>query len=124
VEALDGKQNTWTISNERAEPCLLGVEIVCGFRKGRSGPLSQPSVQINGRTVRFPVQLHSGQALTCEGPGGVRFWPGGMQPGQKIDVSTDVLMLHPGKNQITFSAEGAKAYSGDVNLLLYRLEPL
>jgi hypothetical protein len=68
--------------------------------------------------------LKSGQALTSEGPGGVKFWPGGMQAGQPVDVSTEALMLQPGENRITFSAEEGGAYPGDANLLLYRLGPL
>jgi hypothetical protein len=90
----------------------------------RATPLSQPAVQVNGRTVRFPVVLKSGQALTSEGPGRVKFWPGGMQPGQPVDVSTEALMLHPGENRITFSAEAGGGYPGDASLLLYRLGPL
>ena len=60
-------------------------------------PLSQPAVEVNGRTVRFPVVLKSGQALTSEGPGGVKFWPGGMQAGQPVEISTETLMLQPGE---------------------------
>ena len=87
-------------------------------------PLSHPAVQVNGRTVRFPVELKSGQALTSEGPGGVRLWPGGMQPGQTVGVSTEVLMLQPGENRIIFSADAAGGYPGDASLLMYRLGPL
>jgi len=86
--------------------------------------LVQPAVELNGRTVRFPVRLQSGQALTSEGPGGVRFWPGGMKPGQTVDVPSGVLMLQPGENRLTFSADQADGYPGDVNVLLYRLAPL
>jgi hypothetical protein len=52
------------------------------------------------------------------------FWPGGMKPGQSIDVQSATLMLQPGENRITFSADQAKGYPGDVNVLLYRLAPL
>jgi hypothetical protein len=86
--------------------------------------LTQPVVQVNGRSVPFPVQLHSGQALTSEGPGGVRFWPAGMQPGVPVAVATTVLTLQPGENRITFSADTVHGYPGDVNVLFYRLWPL
>lgn len=33
IDVLDGRQNTWTITNDRAEPCLLGVEIVRSLRE-------------------------------------------------------------------------------------------
>jgi hypothetical protein len=86
--------------------------------------LSHPAVQVNGQVVRFPVRLGAGQALTNEAPGGTRFWPGGMKPGHPIGLSTDVLMLQHGENRVTFSAETAEGYPGDVNLLFYRLGPL
>jgi len=86
--------------------------------------LVRPAVTLNGHRVAFPVRLQCGQALTSEGPGGVRFWPGGMQPGQPLDVDTTTLMLAPGDNQITFTADAAEGFPGDVNVLLYRLGPL
>jgi hypothetical protein len=87
-------------------------------------PLVRPVVTLNGRPVFFPVRLEGGQAVTSQGPGGVRFWPGGMQPGQPLDVAATALMLAPGDNQITFTADTAAGYPGDVNVLLYRLGPL
>jgi hypothetical protein len=47
-----------------------------------------------------------------------------MKPGHPIGLSTDVLMLQHGENRVTFSAETAEGYPGDVNLLFYRLGPL
>ena len=32
VDALDGRQNVWTIKNDRTEPCLLGIEILRSTR--------------------------------------------------------------------------------------------
>ncbi|NLX97343.1 MAG: hypothetical protein GXY83_14330 [Rhodopirellula sp.] len=87
-------------------------------------PLLQPTVEINGRRVTFPVQLGSMQALTSEGPGGVRFWPGGMQPSQAVDVPAERLMLQPGENRIRFSSDDEGAYPGDISVLLYRMEPM
>ncbi len=87
-------------------------------------PLVQPTVQVNGQTVTLPVRLDSLQALTAEGPGGIRFWPGGMQPSQPVAGSASVLMLEPGENRITFSADETAGYPGDINVLLYRLWPL
>jgi len=52
------------------------------------------------------------------------FWPGGMQPGQPLDVAATALMLAPGDNQITFTADTAAGYPGDVNVLLNRLGPM
>jgi hypothetical protein len=33
VDILDGNQNTWVLNNDRAEPCLLGLEIVRSTRE-------------------------------------------------------------------------------------------
>lgn len=87
-------------------------------------PLVQPALEVNGQTVAFPVRLDSLQAVTAEGPGGIRFWPGGMQPSQAVDVSSAVLTLQPGENRITFSADATAGYPGDINVLLYRMWPL
>ncbi|NUQ62257.1 MAG: hypothetical protein HUU20_07200 [Pirellulales bacterium] len=87
-------------------------------------PLVQPSVEVNGEKVVLPVQLDPMQALTSEGPGGIRFWPGGMQPGQAVQASAAVLMLQPGDNRITFSADATNGYPGDINVLLYRMWPM
>jgi hypothetical protein len=124
VKVLDGKQNVWTIKNERSEPVPLGVEVARGSLHPAAPPVVLPELQFNGRTVQFPVRLQAGEAFTSEGPGGMWFWPGGMKPGQSIDVQSATLMLQPGENRITFSADQAKGYPGDVNVLLYRLAPL
>jgi len=87
-------------------------------------PLVQPAIQVNGRAVTLPVRLDSMQAVTSEGPGGTRFWPGGMQPSQNVEASAGVLMLQPGENRITFSADTAGGYPGDIYVLLYRMWPL
>jgi hypothetical protein len=101
---------------------------LCGLRAIPSlhamPELKQPAVQVNGRTVQFPIRMHSAQALTSEGPDRVRLWPGGMRPGQPVAVSTEILMLRPGDNRVTFTAGAAEDYPGDVNVLLYRLGPL
>lgn len=86
--------------------------------------LVRPSVEVNGRGVTLPVSLDSMQAVTSEGPGGIRFWPGGMQPSQTVDVSSAVLMLQPGENRIVFSADAGGGYPGDVNVLFYRMWPM
>ena len=98
VEALDGRQNAWTITNDQASPRPLGVGIACGFRKVPTavkaglGGLRPPAPAATGTAAgaadgdrqRTPgraarsIAVRSG-ALTSEGPGGVHFWPGGMQ---------------------------------------------
>lgn len=80
-----------------------------------------PGVTVNGETVTFPVTLEPAQALTCAGPEGVMLWPGGMEQGRRVDVSTDALMLQPGENRVVFSSDAQAGYAGDVTVLLYRL---
>ena len=86
--------------------------------------LAMPALEINGREVVLPARLKPGQALASDGPAGVRFFPGGMQPSQPVDVSSAVLMLAPGESRIVFKADTSGGYPGDVSVLLYRLEPL
>ena len=86
--------------------------------------LALPALEVNGKRVEFPIQLRSGQALASEGPAGVRFYPGGMQPSQPVDVSTAAMMLPPGENRVIFSADTEGGYPGDVSVLLYRLGPM
>jgi hypothetical protein len=103
----------------------VGVSGLRALPELRAAPaLVHPSVTVNGHAAIFPVRMLSGQALTSEGPDGVRFWPGGMHPSQAINVSGGVLMLAPGENQILFTADTAAGYPGDVNVLVYRLVPL
>jgi len=86
--------------------------------------LVNPAVDINGQRITFPLRLDRGQAVTCQGPGGVTFWPGGMKPGQPLSLSTTALSLKPGENKVLFSADTPDGFPGDVNVLLYRLWPL
>jgi len=86
--------------------------------------LALPTLEVNGKTIEFPIRLKPGQALASEGPADVRFYAGGMQPSQPIDVSTAVMMLSPGENRVIFSADADGGYPGDVNVLLYRLGPM
>ena len=83
-----------------------------------------PTVQINGKRIAFPRQLQAGQALTGSGLEEARFWPGGMKPGEPVPVPIDTLVLQPGKNRVTVTADTAAGYPGDVNVLFYRLSPL
>lgn len=86
--------------------------------------LVQPAVEVNGQTVQLPVRLDGMQAVTAEGRDGIRFWPGGMHASQLVDGSAAVLLLRPGENRITFSADTTAGYPGDVNVLLYRMWPM
>ncbi len=86
--------------------------------------LGEPVLTVNGQDTRFAARLERGQALTSEGPGGAKSWPGGMTPGQDLDVPAMGLRLKPGENAVTFSCSPAEEFPGDVNVLLYRLWPV
>ena len=81
-------------------------------------------LRVNGQDVQFPVRLEQGQALTAEGPGGVKLWPRGMRPGQALETATAALQLKPGDNTVTFSCDPPDEFPGDLNVLLYRLWPM
>jgi len=86
--------------------------------------LESPVLTVNGQPVIFPAEVKPGQALTSEGPGGVSFWPGGMQPGLPLNVQTEALQLRPGDNTVELSCDSVQGFPGDVAVLLYRLWPM
>ena len=97
----------------RALPALLPLR-----------PLSTPSFAIGAARVAYDVTLQPRQGLTDEGPGGVRFWPGSMQPSAPVTVTGAALELQPGVNTVTFSCDTSQGFPAGVQVLLYRLWPL
>jgi hypothetical protein len=84
----------------------------------------KPALIVNGKRTVFPTNLERGQALTSEGPGGVKLWPGGMKPGRNLDLTGSMLRLNTGNNKINFSWNAAKDFPGDVKVLLYQMWPI
>jgi hypothetical protein len=68
--------------------------------------------------------LKTGQALTNEGPGGVKLWPGGMALGQPVKTPAGALQLRPGANEIKLLWTDPAQFPGNVQGLLYRVWPL
>lgn len=91
---------------------------------GAKGEIAQLGLVINGKEVIFPRVPEPGQAITCEGPAGNTFWPGGMTKGQPMDLEARPFELRRGKNTITLTATPAEAFPGDVQVLLYRMWPM
>ena len=89
-----------------------------------AAPLTAPAIDVNGSKLVLPARIAAGQGLTAEEPSGVCFWPGGMQAGQPLSVSSAGLVLQPGENRITFTADAAAGYPGDVTVVLSQLWPL
>lgn len=86
--------------------------------------IEQLGLTINGKEIIFPRIPEPGQAITCEGPAGNTFWPGGMTKGQSMDLEARAFELRRGKNTITLTATPAEAFPGDVQVLLYRMWPM
>ena len=143
VESLDGEQNAWTIRNDQAFPCPLGVGIARGFRNMRTavkaglGGLRRPAPAAtvtaagaaDGDRQRTPGRAARSIAVRS---GGVD--QRGARPSALLArghaARTDArrrhrgMMLAPGENRITFTADTREGYPDDVNVLLYRLHPL
>jgi len=98
----------------RALPALLPVL-----------PLGQPRLAIgDGPGVTYGATLQPRQGLTDEGPGGARFWPGGMQAAVPVAVTGPGLKLGPGTHTVTLSCDNTAGFPRGTQVLLYRLWPL
>jgi hypothetical protein len=115
----------------RVQALPVGVSATVGLDDLRAladihtaGPLVRPAVEINGRRVVLAPRMEAGQGLSADALEGVRLWTGGMQPGQPVGGDAALLVLQPGENRITFTADTAAGYSGDVSVIVSRLWPL
>jgi hypothetical protein len=86
-----------------------------------AGPLVAPTIEVNGRRLPLAKILTSGQGLSADNFEGVQMWTGGMQPGQRLEGDPAKFVLQPGENRITFTADAAVAYPGDVTVIVSRL---
>ena len=86
--------------------------------------MSNPELTVNGKRVRFPVRIPSGQCLTTDGLGGCTLWPGGMRPGRKIDLPAATFTLKPGVNTVEFFCETSRGSAQDAGIRLVRIWPL
>ena len=84
----------------------------------------QPVLAVNGRRVALPVSLKLGQALTHEGLGAVKLWPGGMALAQPVQAATQTLQLRPGANEVKLLWSDPAQFPGNLQVLLYRVWPL
>jgi len=82
-----------------------------------------PVLTVNGRALPLPA-VPLGQALTHEGVGGVKLWPGGMAPAQPVKMPTTALRLLPGANQVALSWSDPAAFPGNLQVLMYRVWPM
>jgi hypothetical protein len=126
VNMLDGQQNAWELYNELPQTCLLGFEIAAGsfgLKTGISGK-SGPTLDDNGETVEFPVQLNPGQVLTNEGIGETLYWEGAMKQAKTLRILSGDVLLRPGDNRIIFSWTRPEEFPGGIQVILYRLWPI
>lgn len=87
-------------------------------------PLQAPAFASGAAKVVYDVTLQPRQGLTDEGPGGVRLWPGSMQPAVPVTLRGTSLELQPGANTVTFSCDVGQGYPAGVQVMLYRFWPL
>ena len=88
------------------------------------GDIEQLGLTINGKEIIFSRVPEPGQAITCEGPAGSTFWPGGMTKGQPLELPDRPFELRRGRNTIALTAAPGEAFPGDVQVLLYRMWPM
>ena len=110
-------------------PANASVEVKLDDIRALPTLLSAPEMgklglSINGKEVTFPNVLEPGQAITCEGPAGNTFWPGGMVKGQSLQLPDRPFQLRRGKNRITLTSTPPEGFAGDVQVLLYRMWPM
>ncbi|MCD6361963.1 MAG: carbohydrate binding domain-containing protein [Armatimonadetes bacterium] len=105
---------------EKVQVRLAGVRALPDMSGGDT--LEQPALVVNGRRTVFPVTLQPGEAVTCDGPDGARFWRPGMEPGQALNVFGPVLQ--PGGNTVTLEVADPARFPGNVNVILYRMWPI
>lgn len=79
-----------------------------------------PLLTVNGRTIRLP-QLPLGQAITHEGVGGIKVWPGGMKPPSTVKMPVTALQLQPGDNTVTVGWSDPATFPGNLQVLVYRV---
>lgn len=86
--------------------------------------LSGFELAVNGKRIRLPGEVRTGQTLTTDGFGTCTVWPGGMVPGKRVQVPETALLLRPGPNEVSFSCKVPEGSSPDVSLRFVRLWPL
>ena len=99
-----------------------GVKALPGLAK--MPVLSGMQLSVNGRPISFPGKMAAGEALTTDGLGTCTVWPGGMEPGRRVNVPQNAVKLKPGRNELGFSCNVAPGFQPDVNIRLIRLWPV
>ena len=79
-----------------------------------------PVLTVNGRAVALP-DLRLGQAISHEGVGGIKHWPGGFKQAEVAKTPVTELLLQPGANKVTLTWSNPATFPGSVNVLLYRV---
>jgi hypothetical protein len=87
--------------------------------------LRNPTITVNGKTIRFPAELQSGQYLECRSANECEVYDAEGTPIARIDPLGDWPDLQPGDNTITFKAEPASGRPPRAAVtLITRGEPL
>lgn len=118
VTRLDGADNTWTIVRRAAEPAgqpttvpMLQIDIEVDDAGAPAGlnaakaQLGTPIVTVGGASVRFPVQLSSGQRLVCRDQQTWRVLDAKNTEIASGELSGPFPTLSPGRNPIALDFE-------------------
>jgi len=95
ITAPDGADNTWDLPVRPGETAKLEIEL--------SGAMENPALTVNGRAIRFPVALKTGQRLFCRDQ---RHWI--VRDAARAIVAEGELpeplpSLAPGPNRVSFA---------------------
>ncbi len=69
--------------------------------------LSRPAITLNGRTVRFPVEIETGQYLELRGPRDCKLYSAKGELLREVSPEGDLPDLAPGANELTFRCADA-----------------
>ena len=109
-------------ANSTVSVMIDGLKAIRKLRK--AAPVSHPIVTVNGQPLRIPVELGPGKCVTTDGLGGCTLWPGGMEPGIRVEARDATFTLEPGSNALQFSCGNPRDFVGDVSVRVIRLWPL
>lgn len=80
----------------------------------------KPTLTVNGRNIPLP-DLRAGQAISHEGVGDIKHWPGGFRQATVTKAPATGLRLQPGENKVTLGWTDAAGFPGNVQMLVYRV---
>jgi len=114
VDALDGAANVWRITNDRAEPCVLGVEIVRGVRQVAVAGYQDPgalTIEDFSDAERYRLSATNDYARYVQGARAELRDGGVVMAGvtQRFELTDDTKV---GERALVYSARSGRDYGG------------